>query len=129
MTFISVFISIPRAAEEEYLLCGPSLLYFPAVIVLVRSAWVRVSGEIIRVGIAIAELSRNCGRPDILQREILRVVCQSVIGLVLRDFQPLLIRQNIFQLGRAFACECGRGLGVKRRDPLEHGILPDRSHS
>lgn len=51
-----------------------SLLHFPPIIALVRGAWVRVSGKIVRVDVALVELGGDGGRPDIQQRKILRVI-------------------------------------------------------
>lgn len=44
-----------------------SLLYLPAIIVLVRGAWVGVGGEIIRIDVALVELGRDGGWPNVLQ--------------------------------------------------------------
>ena len=54
-------------AKGECLLGGASLLYFPAVIVLVRGAGVRVGSKIVRVDVALVELGRDGGWTDVLQ--------------------------------------------------------------
>lgn len=59
---VQLFLHLPLLS-----LGGTGLLYFPSVIVLVRGARVRVCGEVIGVDIALVELGRDGGRPDVLQ--------------------------------------------------------------
>ena len=44
-----------------------SLLYLPAIIVLVRCAWVCMRSKVVGVNVALVELGRDGGRPDVLQ--------------------------------------------------------------